>query len=240
MKYNFDEIIPRLNSRSYKWDSSADPGVLPMWVADMDFRTAPCVIEALEERVRHGIFGYTKVPDAYYDAVTGWFERRHGFRFRKEGILFTTGVVPALSAVIKALADPGDRVIVQPPVYNCFFSSIRNNRCETVANDLKYEGGTYRIDFDDLEKKASDPKAKLLLLCNPHNPTGRVWTRDELTNIGEICLRNGVTVVSDEIHCDLTYPGGHPFTPFVSVDEKYLLRSVTCTSPSKTFNLVGL
>ncbi|MDR1524615.1 MAG: pyridoxal phosphate-dependent aminotransferase [Tannerella sp.] len=239
MKYNFDEIIPRRNSRSYKWDSAEDPDVLPMWVADMDFRTAPCVLEALERRVRHGIFGYTKAPGAYYDAVTGWFERRHGFCFRREWVLFTTGVVPALSAVIKALAAPGDRVIVQPPVYNCFFSSIRNNQCETVSNDLKYEGGTYRIDFDDLEEKASDPKAKLMLLCNPHNPAGRVWTRDELTKIGNICLRNDVTVVSDEIHCDLAYPG-HTFVPFASIDEKFLRRSVTCTAPSKTFNLAGL
>jgi cystathionine beta-lyase len=239
MKYNFDEIVPRRNSRSYKWDSAEDPDVLPMWVADMDFRTAPCVIEALERRVRHGIFGYVKVPGAYYDAVTGWFERRHGFRFRREWVLFTTGVVPALSAVIKALADPGDRVIVQSPVYNCFFSSIRNNRCEIVSNDLKYEGGTYHIDFDDLGKKASDPKAKLMLLCNPHNPAGRVWTGDELTEIGNICLRNDVTVISDEIHCDLVYPG-HTFIPFASVDERFLRRSVTCTAPSKTFNLAGL
>jgi cystathionine beta-lyase len=239
MKYDFDEIIPRRNSHSYKWDLALEQDVLPMWVADMDFRTAPCIIEALEKRVRHGIFGYTKVPGAYCDAVTGWFERRHGFRFRAEWILFTTGVVPALSAVIKALAAPGDRVIVQSPVYNCFFSSIRNNCCETVSSDLRYEGGTYRIDFDDLERKASDPKAKLLLLCSPHNPAGRVWTRDELARIGNICLHHDVTVVSDEIHCDLTYPG-HPFIPFASVDEKFLYRSVTCTAPSKTFNLAGL
>ncbi|MDR1115909.1 MAG: pyridoxal phosphate-dependent aminotransferase [Tannerella sp.] len=239
MKYNFDEIIPRRNSRSYKWDSAGERDVLPMWVADMDFRTAPCIIDALEKRVRHGIFGYTKVPSAYYDAVTRWFERRHGFRFRAEWILFTTGVVPALSAVIKALTIPGDRVIVQSPVYNCFFSSIRNNCCEMVSNDLTYEDGTYRIDFDDLEWKVSDPKAKLLLLCNPHNPAGRVWTRNELAKIGNICLRHDVTIVSDEIHCDLTYPG-HTFIPFASVDEKFLCRSVTCTAPSKTFNLAGL
>ncbi|MDR1224151.1 MAG: pyridoxal phosphate-dependent aminotransferase [Tannerella sp.] len=239
MKYDFDEIIPRRESHSYKWDSAGDADILPMWVADMDFRTAPCVIEALEKRVRHGVFGYTKVPDAYFEAVTGWFDRRHSFRFRREWLLFTTGVVPALSAVIRALTNPGDRVIVQSPVYNCFFSSIRNNGCETVSNDLTYRNGTYRPDFDDLEEKASSPQAKLLLLCSPHNPAGRVWTRDELSRIGEICLRNGVTVVSDEIHCDLVYPG-HTHVPFASLGEEFLYHSVTCTAPSKTFNLAGL
>ena len=239
MKYNFDEITPRRNSNSYKWDSAKDAEVLPMWIADMDFRTAPSVIEALAKRVQHGIFGYTKVPDAYFDAVTGWFERRHGFSFQKEWILFTTGVVPALSAVIKALTSPGDKVIVQQPVYNCFFSSIRNDMCEMVSNDLTYKDGTYSIDFDDLEEKASDPQAKLLLLCSPHNPAGRVWTREELTKIGDICFRNNVIVVSDEIHCDLTYPG-HTFIPFASVSEKFLYNSVTCSAPSKTFNIAGL
>jgi cystathionine beta-lyase len=239
MKYDFDEIIPRRESHSCKWDSAGDADILPMWIADMDFRTAPCVIEALEKRVRHGVFGYAKVPDACFEAVTGWFDRRHGFRFRQEWLLFTTGVVPALSAVIRALTNPGDRVIVQSPVYNCFFSSIRNNGCETVSNDLAYRDGTYRPDFDDLEEKASSPQAKLLLLCSPHNPVGRVWTRDELVRIGEICLRNGVTVVSDEIHCDLVYPG-HAHVPFASLGEEFLYHSVTCTAPSKTFNLAGL
>jgi cystathionine beta-lyase len=239
MKYNFDEIIPRRGSHSYKWDAAGDADVLPMWVADMDFRTAPCITEALEKRARHGVFGYAKTPDAYFDALTGWFERRHHFRFRKEWILFTTGVVPALSAVIKALAEPGDKVIVQTPVYNCFFSSIRNNRCEALSSDLIYKNGTYRIDFDDLEEKTSDPDAKLLLLCNPHNPVGRVWTRDELTETGNICLRNHVTVVSDEIHCDLVFPG-HTHIPFASVNEEFLHHSATCTAPSKTFNLAGI
>ena len=239
MKYNFDEIIPRRGSRSYKWDSAKNDDVLPMWIADMDFRTAPPVIEALAKRVQHGVFGYSKVPDAYYDAVIGWFERRHGFCFQKEWILFTTGVVPALSAVIKAFTCPGDKVIVQQPVYNCFFSSIRNNMCEMVSNDLIYKNRTYSIDFVDLEEKASDPLAKLLLLCNPHNPAGRVWTREELEKIGDICLRNDVIVLSDEIHCDLVYPE-HTFIPFASVNEKYLNNLVTCSAPSKTFNLAGL
>jgi cystathionine beta-lyase len=239
MKYDFDAIIPRRGSHSFKWDSAGDDGVLPMWVADMDFRTAPCVVEALEARARHGVFGYAKVPDACFEAVGGWFARRHGVRFRREWMLFTTGVVPALSAVIRALTNPGDRVIVQMPVYNCFFSSIRNNGCEMVSNDLIYQNGTYRPDFDDLEEKASDPGTGVLLLCSPHNPAGRVWTRDELRRIGEICLRGGVTVVSDEIHCDLVYPG-HRHIPFASLGEAFLYHSVTCTSPGKTFNLAGL
>ena len=239
MKYSFDEIIPRRNSNSVKWDTATNEHVLPLWVADMDFRTAPSIIKALEKRVRHGIFGYTKVPQAYFDAVTGWFERRHNFTFYREWTLYTTGVVPALSAIIRALTAPGDKVIVQTPVYNCFFSSIRNNGCELAANQLIYKDGVYSVDFDDFEKKAADPKTKLLLLCNPHNPVGRVWTHEELTRIGTICLDNDVIVVSDEIHCDLVYPE-YRHLPFVSLNEDFLRRSVTCTAPSKTFNIAGL
>lgn len=239
MKYNFDELVPRRGSNSYKWDSAGSEDVLPMWVADMDFRTAPAVVEALRKRVEHGIFGYVKVPAAYYDAIGDWFKRRHSWRVEKDWILFTTGVVPALSAIIKALTHPGDKVLVQTPVYNCFFSSIRNDECEMVANPLIYRNGAYSIDFDDLEKKAADPRVKLLLLCNPHNPAGRVWTRHELTRIGEICLRNDVFVVADEIHCELVYPG-HQYIPFASISEDFLHSSVTCTSPSKAFNLAGL
>lgn len=174
MKYNFDEIIPRRGTNSYKWDSANDADILPMWVADMDFRTAPAVTEALKKRVEHGIFGYVRVPDSYYHTVIHWFGRRHYWKIEREWIIYTTGVVPALSAVIKSLTNPSDRVLVQTPVYNCFFSSIRNNGCEMISNPLIYEDSTYRIDFDDLEKKAADPKVKLLLLCNPHNPAGRV------------------------------------------------------------------
>lgn len=238
MKYDFDEIIPRRGTNSYKWDS-AQEDVLPMWVADMDFRMAPAVVEALRKRVEHGIFGYTKVPSAYYEAVTGWFAHRHGWQIGKDWIIYTSGVVPALSAVIKALTVPGDRVLVQTPVYNCFFSSIRNNGCEMVASPLTYLNETYRIDYDDLERKAADPKVKLFLLCNPHNPAGRVWTRRELTRIGEICLRHGVLVIADEIHCELVYQG-HTYTPFASISEEFLMHSVTCISPSKAFNLAGL
>ena len=239
MKYNFDEIIPRRRSNSYKWDTAKEEDVLPMWVADMDFRTAPCVVEALHKRVEHGIFGYTKVPSAYYEAVTNWFMRRHGWQIKEDWIIYTSGVVPALSAIIKALTMPGDRVLVQTPVYNCFFSSIRNNGCEVVTNPLLYTDGNYRIDFDSLEKETSDPKVKLLLLCNPHNPAGRVWTRQELTRIGEICFRNDVLVVADEIHCELVFPG-HSYTPFASISKEFLMNSVTCISPSKAFNLAGL
>lgn len=239
MKYDFDEIISRRNSNSYKWDAVMGEGVLPMWVADMDFRTAPAVVEVLRKRMDHGIFGYTKVPPVYYDAIINWFTRRHGWQIDRDWIIYTSGVVPALSAIIKALTVPGDRVLVQTPVYNCFFSSIRNNGCEIVANPLVYTNGTYRIDFDDLARKATDPKVRLLLLCNPHNPVGRVWTRAELMCIGEICLRNDVLVVADEIHCELVY-SGHTYIPFASISDDFRNRSVTCTSPSKAFNLAGL
>lgn len=238
MKYDFDKTIDRRATNSYKWDSAPE-GVLPMWVADMDFRTAPAIIDALQKRVAHGIFGYTHVPDAYYDAVTSWFSRRHGWDIDREWIIYTSGVVPAVSAVIKAMTVPGDKVIVQTPVYNCFFSSIRNNGCEIVSNPLRRTADTYEMDFDALERCAADPRAKVMLLCNPHNPAGRVWTPDELTRLGNICLRNGVTVVADEIHCELVYQG-FKYTPFASLSDAFLHRSVTCLSPSKAFNIAGL
>ena len=238
MKYDFDKTIDRRATNSYKLDSAPE-GVLPMWVADMDFRTAPAIIDALQKRVAHGIFGYTRVPDAYYDAVTSWFSRRHGWDIDREWIIYTSGVVPAVSAVIKALTVPGDKVIVQTPVYNCFFSSIRNNGCEIVSNPLRRTADTYKMDFDALERCAADPRAKVMLLCNPHNPAGRVWTPDELTRLGNICLRNGVTVVADEIHCELVYQG-FKYTPFASLSDAFLHRSVTCVSPSKAFNIAGL
>lgn len=239
MKYDFDEVIERRGSNSYKWDTPAADGVLPLWVADMDFRTAPPVVDALRRRVEHGIYGYTKVPAAYYDAVTGWFARRHGWNFRAEWIIYTSGVVPALSAVIKALAEPGDRIVVQTPAYNCFYSSIRNNGCELSASPLVYANGCYTIDFDDLERRLADPKARLFLLCNPHNPVGRVWTPDELRRMGELCMQYGVFVVADEIHCELTYEG-HDYTPFASLSDTFAQHSVTCISPSKAFNIAGL
>lgn len=239
MTYDFDQLVSRRGTDCCKWDSAASDDVLPMWVADMDFRTAPAIIDALRRRVDHGIFGYTHVPESYYEAVTGWFARRHGFRIDRRWMICTSGVVPALSAVIKALTVPGDKVLVQTPVYNCFFSSIRNNGCTLVASPLVAEGDSYVIDFDDLERKAADPGVKLMLLCNPHNPVGRVWRREELLRIGEICIRYGVVVVADEIHCELVLPG-YCYTPFASLSEEFLHHSVTCLSPSKAFNIAGL
>ena len=239
MKYDFDERISRRGTDSYKWDSAENENVLPMWVADMDFRTAPVIIDALRRRVEHGIFGYTRVPDSYYEAVTSWVARRHDWKIDREWIIYTPGVVPAISAVIKALTVPGDKVLAQTPVYNCFFSSIRNNGCEMVSSPLVFAGNTYTIDYEDLERKVADPKVKVMLLCNPHNPTGKVWRREELVRIGEICIRYGVTVVSDEIHCELVFPG-HRYTPFASISEDFLRHSVTCISPSKAFNIAGL
>lgn len=239
MKYDFDTQISRRGTDSYKWDSAKSEDVLPMWVADMDFRTAPAIVDALERRVKHGIFGYTRVPDSYYKAVTDWFARRHGWTIDREWIIYTSGVVPAISAVIKALTVPGDKVVVQTPVYNCFFSSIRNNGCEIVTSPLLHTGNTFAMDYDDLEKKVADPKVKAMLLCNPHNPAGRVWRREELVRLGEICIRHGVTVISDEIHCELVFPE-HSYTPFASISDEFLQHSVTCISPSKAFNIAGL
>lgn len=236
----FDTAPDRRGSGSYKWDSDPDTEVIPLWVADMDFKTAPCVIEALRRRVDHGVFGYTLVGDDYFDALTGWFERRHGYTIDPARVIYTSGVVPALSAIIKALAKPGEGVIVQTPVYNCFFSSIRNNGCRIVENPLRRvdlsEGlFSYEMDFEDLERKASDTANTLLLLCNPHNPAGRLWKREELNRLAEICRRNGVRVVSDEIHCEMTMPGTE-YTPYATVDAS----GVICLSPSKAFNTAGL
>lgn len=239
MTYDFDTIIPRRGTCSYKWDTPAEEGVLPMWVADMDFPTAPEVRAALQRRLDHGIFGYTKVPADYYEATISWFRRRHGVSFAAEHIIYTTGVVPALSAIIQALTQPGDKVLVQTPVYNCFFSSIRNSRCTLVENRLHYENGLYSIDFADLEAKAADPAVKLMLLCNPHNPSGRVWSREELGEISRICEKHGVFVVADEIHGEIIAPGFR-YTPYASLSESAMRHSATCISPSKAFNIAGL
>ena len=238
-KYDFDEIVPRRGTESVKWDLAEEEGVIPMWVADMDFRTAPAVLDALRRRVGHGVFGYTKMPQKYFDAVCGWFGRRHGLSMEPDWILPISGVVPALTAIIKALVKPGEKVIFQSPAYNCFYTSVTKNGCSLSLNPLIYKDNTYSIDFADLERRASDPDAKLLILCNPHNPSGRVWTRDELTRVGEICLENGVFVIADEIHCELTYPG-HDYIPFASLSDRFLMNSVTCSSPSKAFNIAGL
>lgn len=238
MEHNFDKIVDRRHSGSYKWDSIPD-GVLPLWVADMDFEVAPAIKAALARRVEHGIFGYTQVGDDYYDAVISWFHRRHAWDIEREWIMYTTGVVPAASCTIKAMTLPGEKVLVMTPVYNCFFSSIRNQGCEVVESELLRKDDTYIIDWDDFETKCTDRKTTVFLLCNPHNPVGRVWTRDELAEMGRICHRHGVLVVSDEIHCELVMPG-HTYTPFASVSDVNLRNSVTLSSPSKSFNTAGL
>ena len=242
--FDFDKVVNRRHSNCVKWDEMKSDDVIPMWVADMDFQTAPCIINALQKRVTHGVFGYTLVGDEYYDAVVSWWKRRHQWNIRHEWIQYVPGVVPAISVIIKALTQPGDKVIVMTPVYNCFYSSIRNNGCEISTCPLRRidnnDGSfTYEIDFEDLDSKTADKDAKLLLLCNPHNPAGRVWSREELRNINKVCMKNGVRVVSDEIHCELVMPGNE-FTPFASVSKECQDNSITCNSPSKSFNTAGL
>lgn len=240
----FDRPVSRRQSGSYKWDSTSDDEVIPLWVADMDFCVAPAIQRALEKRVAHGVFGYVKVPDEYYDATSKWFSRRHGWTIKRDDVIYTSGVVPAISAIIKAMTKPGDKVLVQTPVYNCFFSSIRNNGCKMEANPLvrrSIDGNrfTYDIDFEDFEKKASDNEVKVFLLCNPHNPAGRVWTRDELMKMAKICKKHNVFVISDEIHCELMMPG-YQYTPFGSLGEEIERNAAICISPSKSFNTAGL
>jgi cystathionine beta-lyase len=239
MPFDFDTIIPRRHTASVKWDLQQTDGILPMWVADMDFKTAPAITEALARRVAHGIFGYTLAPDDYFEAITGWWQQRHGFAVDRNWILPATGIIPALAVIVKALTDAGDTVLIQSPVYNHFFDTIAHAGRRLVSSDLLYQDGTYCMDYADLEQKAADPAARLLLLCNPHNPVGRSWTREELERVGTICLRHGVTIVSDEIHADLVYdPFRHK--PFASLNEAFRQASVTCAAPSKTFNLAGL
>lgn len=236
MKYNFDELIDRTGTGSVKWSK---PDVLPMWVADMDFKTAPEVTEALINRASHGVFGYSETPPSYYAAVRNWWKKRHALPIENDWIVATPGVMPALAAAVEALTSEGDKIIVQPPVYNHFFITVAQSHCQLVENPLLYENGLYEIDFHDLEQKAADPSVKLLLLSNPHNPAGRVWTKEELQRLGEICIHNNVTVLSDEIHSDLVY-GDNRHVPFASLGGTYAIRSITFSSPSKTFNLAGL
>ena len=239
MKYDYDKIIPRRGTNSVKWDVAKEDGVIPMWVADMDFQAAPCIRQALKERMDHGVFGYTLVPNSYYESIISWFDRRHQWHIERDWIIYTSGVVPAISAIIKALTEPGDKVLVQTPVYNCFFSSIRNNGCSTAENALVRKGNSYEIDFDDFEKQAADEKTKVFLLCNPHNPAGRVWTPEELSRMNDICLKHGVQVISDEIHCELVMPG-YKFTPFAAVSKACQDNCITTNSPTKSFNIAGL
>ena len=237
MPYNFDEPVNRRNTHSLKWDVKEQE--LPMWVADMDFQTAPEIQEAIRERAAHGVFGYSIVPEEWYQAYMGWWERRHHFSMEKEWLVFCTGVVPAISSMVRKLTTAGENVLVQTPVYNIFFNSIVNNGRNIVESPLRYDRNTYQMDFEDLERKLSDPQTTLMILCNPHNPVGRIWSREELEQIGGLCRKYHVTVISDEIHCDLTSPG-QEYIPFASVSENCKKISITCMAPTKAFNLAGL
>lgn len=242
----FDTPICRKGSDCYKWD--AEPPVkpdeqcneiIPLWVADMDFAVAPCITEALQKRLEHPVFGYVKVPERYYDSVIGWFARRHAWTIKRKHILYTIGVVPAVNAILKALTEKGDKVIMQTPAYNCFFTCIENNGLQLLQNPLVSKDNYYTIDFDDLEQKAKDPKAKVLLLCNPHNPTGRVWRPEELRLLADIARRHNLCVISDEIHCEFTITG-IPYTPMANIMSDDTDHLIVCVSPSKAFNIAGL
>ena len=234
--YNFDECPSRQGTESVKWDLY--PGTLPMWVADMDFRIAPEIQQALQKRLDHGVFGYELLPDSYFEVMGRWFSSRHGWEgIGRENIVPTTGVIAAYSAAIKAMTVPGDKVMVMTPCYNAFFPAIRNNKCLQQDCPLQYDGKHFIVDWDLFEKLAAN--CRVLLLCNPHNPVGRVWTREELLLMAEICRRNIVFVISDEIHCELTYPG-HDYTPWATLPQEYVKNSVSCISPTKAFNIAGI
>jgi cystathionine beta-lyase len=237
MQYDFGELTDRYNTNSMKWE--VDENVLPMWVADMDFKTAPEIIEAIQEKVSKGILGYTIVPDAWYQAISNWWEKRHHFKIDKEWLIFCTGVVPAISSAVRKMTSVGENILVQTPVYNIFFNSIVNNGRNIVESKLLYNGKEYSIDFEDLENKLSDPQTTMMILCNPHNPIGKVWDKDILERIGELCFKHHVLVLSDEIHCDLT-DTQHEYIPFASVSEICAKNSITCIAPTKAFNIAGL
>ena len=230
MKYDFDRIISRKNTGSLKWDEAKE-GELPLWVADMDFETAPCVKEALKKRVEHGIFGYSIIPDE-------WAER-HDFTIDRDSLIFCTGVVPAISSCVRKLTSPAEKVLIQTPCYNIFFNSIINNGRFVVESPLDFDGREYKINFNQLEKDLSDPQVSLMVLCNPQNPTGNIWKKEELAKVGELCKKYGVRVISDEIHCDITEPG-LKYTPFASASETCAQISVSCLAPTKCFNIAGI
>ena len=239
-RYDFDEIIERRGTNCVKWDESPSDDIIPLWVADMDFKVAPAIQEAVRKRAEHGVFGYNIVPESYYESVISWFRRRHQWEIQRQWILYTTAVVPAMSCVIKALTMPGEKVLILSPAYNCFFSSIKNNGCEVLESPLIPVDSPLstlhcQIDWSDFESKCADEKTTLFLLCNPHNPSGRVWTREELQRMYDICHRHGVKVASDEIHCELIMPG-YQFVPFGTITDD----AVVMNSPSKNFNTAGL
>lgn len=237
MAYDFDTVTDRRNTGSLKWD--VPERELPMWVADMDFQAAPPIREAISKRLEHGVFGYSVIPDEWYEAYMGWWRERHGFTIEKEWLIFTTGVIPAISSAVRKLTTVGENVLVQTPCYNIFFNSIYNNGRNIVENHLLYQDGGYTIDWDMLEEQLSDPQTSLMILCNPQNPVGKIWDRETLARIGEMCRAHHVTVISDEIHCDLTNPGVE-YIPFASVSETCKSISVTCIAPTKTFNIAGI
>ena len=237
MGYDFDTPVDRRGSDSMKWNVGEHE--LPMWVADMDFKAAPEILAAIEQRAAHGVFGYTEVTDAWYQAYIDWWRIRHGFAMQKEWLIFCTGVVPAISAIVRKLTTPAEKVVIQTPAYNIFFNSILNNGRQVLESPLAYEGGSYHIDFAELERALSDPQTTLMILCNPHNPTGNIWDKETLAHIGELCAKHHVVVLSDEIHCDLTDPGCE-YIPFASASEVCRENSITCIAPTKAFNLAGL
>lgn len=237
MKYDFDSVINRRGTDSMKWNVGENE--LPMWVADMDFPAAPEIREALEERVSHGVFGYTEIPDEWYNAYISWWKSRHAFEIERDWLVFCTGVVPAISSIVRKITTPAENVLIMTPVYNIFFNSILNNGRNVLESRLVFKDGEYHIDFCDLEKKLSNPQTTLMILCNPHNPIGKIWDRETLSKIGELAYMHNVTVLSDEIHCDITDPGTE-YIPFASVSEHNKNNSVTCIAPTKAFNLAGL
>lgn len=237
MKNRFDELTDRRNTLSYKWD--VKDGELPMWVADMDFETSPAVKAAVMKKAEEGIYGYSTTPDELFSAVSDFYGRRHGFAFPTEWMMYSGGVVAAISSVVRRLTHPNECVLIQAPVYNIFYNCILNNGRRVLSSDLVYDGGEYSIDFSDLEEKLSRDETTLFILCNPHNPVGKLWSREELSRIAELAAKHGVTVLSDEIHCDFVKPG-LSYTPFASVSELSADISVSLVSGSKTFNIAGL
>ena len=237
MEFQFDKRVDRRNTGSMKWDVAENE--LPMWVADMDFQTTPEITESIIERAKHGAFGYTVLTDEWYRAYQTWWKERHHFVIDREWLIFCTGVVPAISSIVRKVTTVGENVAVMTPVYNIFFNSILNNGRNVLESRLKYNGHAYQIDFDDLEEKLSDPQTTLLILCNPHNPVGKIWDRVTLEKIGDLCSKYHVLVLSDEIHCDLTKPGVD-YTPFASVSENCRRNSMTCVAPTNAFNLAGI
>jgi cystathionine beta-lyase len=237
MHYDFDNPVDRANTGSLKWDSTG--AQLPMWVADMDLRTAPEITEALRERADQGVFGYQIVTDEWYQAYILWWRRRYGFDIERQWLVFCTGVVPAISSIVRKMTTPAENVLTLTPVYNIFFNSIENNGRRALECPLIYEDGDYRIDWPDLERKLAMAQTTLMILCNPHNPIGHTWSSQTLERIGELCWKHHVLVLSDEIHCDLTDPG-ITYTPFASLGEHCRLNCITCIAPTKTFNLAGI